>query len=86
MILCVRGEANYKGLSMYNVVLLTLTVHLTQLQWSSKYKSHCCVHQSITSYHSSDSRSDFKVKLFAYFLPFLKKGWFMQLGWQLTKQ
>ena len=31
---------------------------------SSKYKAHCCVHQSITSYHSSDSRSDFEVKLF----------------------
>ena len=31
---------------------------------SSKYKAHCCVHQSITSYHSSDSRSDVKVKLF----------------------
>ena len=31
---------------------------------SSEYKAHCCVHQSITSYHSSDSRSDFEVKLF----------------------
>ena len=31
---------------------------------SSKYKAHCCVHHSITSDHSSDSRSDFEVKLF----------------------